>query len=298
MRPTKFLIGMTSGAVLVLLVTGALLLGFGQLATSAQGGTPTSSSAKGTATPDKQSAADGTPSRSIARDALEQSMLQPVSDAEWNAAAQMLGTTADDLDSQLKADHSVGELGSAKGVTAQQIRDAMIAAGQGVVSASLQTGTITQAEADQLNQGLVVAIADKVTSANTQPEGTPGPDAQQIKDQAIKKGAPSADAQTMDSVNMAELNAAAQVLGITTDQFKMALGQDGNLGQYLTAKNVTAQQVKEAMIAAGQAALDQVVQSGTISQADADQARTSIVQGIAEKIYQLLTNSGDATPAP
>ncbi len=293
MRPTKFLIGMTSGAVLAMLVAAALLLGLGGLVANAATGTATPSTS--TATPLKQGPAPGTPV-SIARDALEQQMLKPVSDAEWNATATALGMTADDLNSQLRNGQSVDALGSAKGVTAQHIKDVMVAAGQAEVSSAVQDGTITQTEADTLDQGLVVAIADKVTHANTDSEGTPGASADQLKDSSAKKGAPSADEQTMDSVSMAELNAAAQMLGITTDQFKMALGPDSSLSQDLAANNVTPPQVKDAMIAAGQTALNQAVQNGTISQSDADQSQTSIVQGIADKIYEILLNSSQATP--
>ncbi len=295
MRPTKFLIGMTSGAVLALLITGALLLGLGQLATSAQGGTPAASTPMSTTTPIKQSSDTGTPV-SIARGALEQRMLQPVSDAEWNAAASTLGITVDDLNSQLKDGHSVDELGSTKGVTAQQIKDAMIAAGQAQVADAVQSGTISQADADRLNQGLVQAIADKVTRANTPSDGTPGPTSDQIKDVTAKKSAAGQNEQVADTVTMAELSAAAQTLGVTSDQLKESLGSDSGLSNYPSAQNVTEQQVMDAMIAAGQATLDQAVQNGTLSQADADQAGKDIVQLFAEKITGGLFGSGQATP--
>ncbi len=297
MTPTKFLIGMTSGAVLALLVAGALLLGLGQIATSAQSATPTASSAAPTATPVKQGSETGTPV-SIAKGALEQRLLQPISDAEWTAAASTLGITVDDLNSQLKDGHSVDELGSAKGVTVQQIKDAMIAAGQSAVAGAVQAGTITQADADRLNQGLVLAIADKVTRANTQSDGTPGPTSDQIKDATAKKSAAGQNEQVADTVTMAELSAAAQTLGVTNDQLKESLGSDNGLSSYPSVQNVTEQQVKDAMIAAGQAALDQAVQSGTLSHADADQAGKDIVQLFAEKITDGLFGSGQATPTP
>ena len=95
---------------------------------------------------------------------------------------------------------------------------------------------------------------------------------------------------------MVELSAAAQTLGVTNDQLKESLGSDNGLSSYPSAQNVTEQQVKDAMIAAGQAALDQAVQSGTLSQADADQAGKDIVQLFAEKITDGLFGSGQATP--
>jgi hypothetical protein len=294
MRPSKFVIGMTSGVLLTMLLAGALLLNLGGLMANAASGTPTPPS---TATPAKQAPASGTPSTSIPRDALEQQMLQPVSDAEWSAAANLLGMSVDDLAAALKSGKSIAELGAPHNVTAQQVKDAMVTAGQAKAAAAVQAGTISQADADTLNQGLVVAIADKVTLANTEPVGTPGsePLADQIKAEKEKEDAPSQDQTLTDSVTTAELSAAAQTLGISNEQFKAALGPDGNLYDYLTAHNVTAQQVKDAMLAAGQNTLNQAVQNGTMTQAEADQAESDIVQPLAEKIFQMI--SGDqATP--
>lgn len=298
MSQKKFVVGMTAGACLVLLVGGLFLLGLGGNGTSAASA-PTAESTS--ATPENAKSPSGTPSAANnqgGRSALEQQMLNPISDAEWNAIANQLGLSVDELNADLVAGKTIAELGSSRNVTVQQVKDAMIAAGRAQVDAAVQAGTITQSDANALDQGLVVAIANKVTLANTAPVGTPGPEpsSEQIKAENEKK-ATQQDAGVRDMVTTAELNAAVQTLGITNEQFKQGASSTGTLGQYAATAHVTAQQVKDAMLTAGQTALDNAVHDGTISQSDADQLKQEIVQPLAEKIFQMITGGSQATPA-
>ncbi len=297
MKHIRFLIGITIGVTITILVAALVLVGLGHgntPAAAAGTGSPISTSGTPTSTPSKQVIA-GTPGPSHAEvSALEQQMLQAVSDTEWSAAATQLGMTVDEMTAALNAGKTVAELGSTHNQTAQQIKDVMITAGQACVSAAVQAGTISQANADTLNKGLVVAIANKVTQSDTAPDGTPS-----VQDQPAlaQKQAAQPDAGVNEQVMDAELNAAARTLGISNEQFKTALGPDSNMGDFLAAQHVTAQQVKDAMIAAGQSALDQAVQNGTVTQAGADQIQQDTVQPLAEKIFQMI-NGGQTTSAP
>lgn len=64
-----------------------------------------------------------------------------------------------------------------------------------------------------------------------------------------------------------------------------------------TTRHVTAQQVKDAMLAAGQATLDQAVQSGRLTQAQADQASDDLVQPFAQKVFNMIETVLQVTPA-
>ncbi len=286
MKPSKFVIGMTGGVLLTMLVAAALLLGLGGAMAGAASGTPTPHTA--TVTSPKQGTTSATADNIPA---FEQQMLQPVSDAEWSAAADQLGMSVDNLEAALKSGKTVDMLGAPRNVTARQVYDAMVSSGQARIAAAVQAGTINQAQADALNKGLAVAIADKVTHVNL-PDGSPT-----TADQAAmqKKQAAQPGASTRSATSDAELNAAAQALGMTNKQFKTALGPDGHIANYLATHNVTAEQVKDAMLAAGLAAVDQAVQNGAISQADGAQIEHDVVQALAEKIFQMI-NRDQATP--
>lgn len=289
MRSHKFLAGAVTGVALVLLVTGLLLAGVGRQPTSAAGSTPPAGTAA-------TKAATLTPLPANNVNQLEQRMIAPISDAEWGAAATALGMTNDDFVSAINSGTSVADLGSTSNITADQVRSAMIAAGTAVVNAAVQGGTITQADASVLNSGLVAAIADKVTRAGTGDpttrQGTPTVDGNALDAQ---KRAAAGEASAMNNtVAAAEISALASTLGVSLDALKPALDNSADLAALAASHHITAQQLEETLITAGQQALDQAVASGNLSQTDADGLRTSLVQPMAEK----LSHGVDAAATP
>src|SRR6185312_7850579 len=188
MRSHKFLAGAVTGIALVFLVSGLFLAGVGRHPTSAASGTAVAKS------PATEAATPGISKAEI--NALEQRMITVISDAEWSAAATTLGMTRAGFDTAINAGQSVASLGAPHNVTTDQVHAAMVAAGTATVSAAEQTGTITQADADFLDQGLVTAIADKVTHANTDDSaagaGTPAAGEKALEAQK-KAGAQSAN---------------------------------------------------------------------------------------------------------
>jgi len=82
----------------------------------------------------------------------------PNSEAALEAAAKVLGMTADELSTQLWGGKTLAELADEAGVDLQDVRDAVEAAQVEAVRAAIQQavedGSITQAQADWLLQGL------------------------------------------------------------------------------------------------------------------------------------------------
>jgi hypothetical protein len=252
MRSHTFLAGAVTGVVLVLLVSGLLLAGLGRQPTSAASGTPETGSAKTAATP-----GDTTGLSKAEINDVEQRMINIVSDAEWNAAATTLGMSSSDFEAAITGGKSVAALGAPHNVTTEQVRTAMVAAGSTAVSAALQRGTITQPGADTLNNGLVAAIADKVTHANSEEtasaaSGTPTVDEKTLDAQKQAVASPAAAAN--DNIANAELSAMASTLGVSAEELKTTLSVSGG-ATLAAAHHVTAQQLNDAMVAAGQQAL-------------------------------------------
>ncbi|HVX30253.1 MAG TPA: hypothetical protein VHA53_07210 [Nitrolancea sp.] len=283
MRSHKFLAGAVTGVALVVLVSGLLLAGIGRQPANAAGGTPAADTgAKATA------AATGTltspPANKI--NELEQQMIMPISDAEWNAAATTLGMTQADFEAAINGGQSVAALGAPRQVSVDQVRGAMVAAGTAVVNAAVHDGSITQADGDLLNSGIVTAIADKVSHANIDDPaaGTGTPTAGESALDAQKRAGADPAAAINNTVAAAEISALASTLGVSLDQIKPVLDNPAEMATLAASHHVTAQQLEDTLIAAGQQALDQAVTSGTISQSDADGLRTSVVQPMAEKL--------------
>jgi hypothetical protein len=79
-------------------------------------------------------------------------------EAGLEAAAQALGMTADELRTQLWAGESLADLADAAGVELQVVRDAVtaanLAATRDAITEAVADGTLTQAKADWLIEGL------------------------------------------------------------------------------------------------------------------------------------------------
>jgi hypothetical protein len=80
------------------------------------------------------------------------------SEAGLAAAAEMLGMTVDDLRAQLRAGESLADLAEEAGVDLQALLDTIDAANvqatRDAIAAAVTAGTLTQAKADWLNEGL------------------------------------------------------------------------------------------------------------------------------------------------
>ena len=77
-------------------------------------------------------------------------LMRDLRTAELNAAAAALHTSASELQSQLKSGKSLAELEKAANVQDAAVKAAMKAAAKGVIDSAVKSGTITQAEADEL----------------------------------------------------------------------------------------------------------------------------------------------------
>jgi len=297
MPSLKFLVGACCGVLVMIVVLGLMAGGLGLGYTSAApGGTPQSGKVAG-------------PAASITskqpRSAADQQLLDLISNAEWSAAAQTLGISVDELSAALNDGRSVDQLAAAHQTTTSQVKDAMLATGQAAVASARQQALATQQQADTLDNTLVPAVAEKLTHANTQTDlslaGTPSAAApskqEQVQQAMAAKQAEPGTPGTENAVVQAEFDAAARLLGLTADQLREQLGS-GQLAAAAQAHQVSAPQLRDAMVAAGQSALSRQVAGGQITQSQADDVQASIVTPLAEKLALSVVMPVSATPAP
>jgi uncharacterized protein YaiL (DUF2058 family) len=293
--------GLALGLLLLALVAAVALVASagGPLGRANAGGAPALAGQAVPAGPAAQPAASGTPAPVVGQDCKSApspgtAQLEAAQQAAFGAAASALGLTPAQLKQELGGGQTLADLARAKGVAAQQVRDAMLAAGRASLDAAVKNNQLTQAEADAYYSGALVPMTDKLTTlaaANPQAAGTPAPDQR-------KQGL---DPRTMTPpervAEQAAWDAAASALGLTRDQLTQQLDAGKSVADLAQAKGLSAQQVRDRMLAAGRASLDAAVRSGQLTQAQADDTYNGLVVPVTNKVTTVNTQP-KGTPAP
>ncbi|MEZ5204363.1 MAG: hypothetical protein R2701_08270 [Acidimicrobiales bacterium] len=87
-----------------------------------------------------------------------------------------------------------------------------------------------------------------------------------------------------------DLDAAAEVLGLTLDDLRTALATSTSLADLAEQKGIDQQKVIDALVAGVKSHLDQAVADGKLTQAEADER----LQGATERITKLVTEGFSA----
>lgn len=190
------------------------------------------------------------------------------------AIAPLFGMTTDQLNAALKDGQTFEALEQAHNVTAQQVRDAALAAVRTAVNAGVTKGDWTQAEADSIYQ----TFSQDIDNFLTKISGLAG---------ARQENDPQVNA-IIDAVE----GAVAQTLGLTRDQLDAGLKNEQALPALEQAHNVTHAQVRAAALAAAQAALTTGVQKQEWTQPQAD----TLAPNLGTLVDKVLAKMGAPLP--
>ena len=186
------------------------------------------------------------------------------------AAADKLGMSLQDLQTQLRSGKSLSDLASAKGVSAQDVYSAMATAAKTQLDQAVKAGNLTQKQEDsflqQIQQGQFPFFGGR--------PGGPSPRAM--------GGLP------MQAVEQA----AADKLGMSLQDLQTQLHSGKSLSDVAKDKGVSEQDLRSAMATAAKTQLDQAVKDGKLTQAQADSVLQRIQQG------QLPGFGGPPPPRP
>lgn len=145
-----------------------------------------------------------------------------LSQAELEAAAKVLGLSADELQSALEDGKTLEDLAADAGVNFQDVQDALAAVRREELRTQIESGvadgTISQEKADWLLEGLDQGFLDEPGFGLGR--GGPGPD----------HNGPD-DGRGGLRLNDAAITAAAQILGMTADEVATALESGTSLQQ-------------------------------------------------------------------
>ena len=181
---------------------------------------------------------------------------------DFAAAASYLGLTATELQTQLQAGKTLGQVADGtSGKSKAGLIAALVAHEKDELAAAVKAGRLTQAQADQITTDLTQRFTDLVN-------GVRGP------------GGPDGHHGPGD-----ELAVVTTYLGLTQAQLQTQLEAGKTLGQIADATSGKSKAgLIAALVAAEKTELAAAVKAGTITQAQADQITTDLTQRFTDLV--------------
>ena len=188
-----------------------------------------------------------------------------------DAVASVLGMTADELHTELRAGKSLASIAESKGVAVQKVIDAIVAEVKAHVADEVASGELTQAEAD-------AKLAD-VTSKVTEMVNSTRPARGEGNHRGGREGL--------------GVDAVASVLGMTTEELHTELHAGKSLASIAESKGVAVQKVIDAIVAEVKAHVAEEVASGELTQAEADAKLADVTSKVTEMVNSTRPARGE-----
>lgn len=194
--------------------------------------------------------------------------------------AQALGMTSTELRVALVSGKTLNDIATSKNVTLQTVTDAIAKARKADIDQAIKDGLLTQQEADKLNS---VMNGIRPNTGNDQGRLPAVPGFGILPRGMFGFGDPLG-ANPYHTVKT--LPVAAKAIGISCADLVKALGQGQPIAQVAASKNIQAQAVIDAIVAAHKDALAQDVKDGLRTQAQADGESSRLTQNVTNMVYQ------------
>jgi polyhydroxyalkanoate synthesis regulator phasin len=199
----------------------------------------------------------------------------------WEAALEQMTTTLGITPDQLKqglGTQRVADIAQAHNVDLAHLRAAMLAAGQAKLNGFVQAGQMTQAQADNTYASLTQQVDNLLAqSPQNDKQGNRWQD-----------NGPGADAL------QAAWEAGAAKIGLDPAELKKEMASGKTVAAIAADHGVTVQQLRDTMIAAGRASIDNAVKSGKVPQ---DQANT-LYSELDKQVDQLINTAPASSATP
>ncbi len=165
---------------------------------------------------------------------------------ETDGIADLLGMTPAEVRAEIAAGKTLSDIAADKGLTEQQLSDALLASAREQLDAQVAAGCITQAQADEM-------------LANLEARGLSGPNhvARSPRPDGIGFGADA-------------IQAVADALGMTPEEIQTERAAGKTLADIATEKGVSGQTLSEALVAVQEQAINQALENGQITEAQAE----------------------------
>jgi uncharacterized protein (DUF433 family) len=179
-----------------------------------------------------------------------------ISATAFDAAAQKLGMTTQDLTTELRNGKALTDVAKEKNVSSEDLKAAIVAAVDAQLDQAVKDGNLTQAQADKAKSQLNNLSLDQL-GFNRGPGNLPA---------------------AGFAMGQEALNAAAQKLGLTTQDLMSEMRSGKTLADVAKEKNVGTDDLKAAIVNAVDAQIDQAVTNGKLTQSQADNIKAQVAK--------------------
>lgn len=188
----------------------------------------------------------------------------------WDAAAQKLGMTTQDLLTELRSGKTLADVAKEKNVSSDDLKAAIVKTVGAQIDQAVKDGKLTQAQADRAKAQLNNLSLDQMWF-NRGRGNLPG---------------------ALFTMGQEILNAAAQKLGMQTQDLMAELRNGKTLTDVAKEKNVNPDDLKAAIVTAVDTRVDQAVKNGNLTQAQADQIKAQVDKITLDNVFGMGMRRG------
>jgi urease accessory protein UreF len=196
--------------------------------------------------------------------------------AGLDVAANTIGVSHEELVTALRNGRSIAQVAQSRNVDPQKVIDAMVADAKEHLADAVRSGRLTQAEADEK----AAAVTERVTAV------------------VNREGLPERRRGGHGHGPKAGLDTAAEAIGIPREELVTALRNGQSIAQVAQSRNVDPQKVIDAMVADAKERLAEAVESGRLTQAQADEKAAALTERITEAVNREGRRGPARRPGP
>ncbi len=215
----------------------------------------------------------GTPNLSLAQDGEAETTIDGAPDEagrpgghhggeQLSVAAEAIGISEDDLRAALQDGQSIAQVAEANDVDVQSVIDAMVTS------------------ATERLEAAIDALPDRIAEV------------------VEREGLPDRPGHGHRGHFGAGLDAAAEAIGITSEELRTALGEGSTIADVAEANDVDVQTVIDALVADAEAHIDQAVEDGRLTEDEAAERKADVAERIEAMVNGELRGGPDGVPPP
>ncbi|MFQ5399928.1 MAG: hypothetical protein ACE5E7_10045 [Anaerolineae bacterium] len=197
--------------------------------------------------------------------------------AALETVARELGMSVEEMRAELATGKSIADLAAEQGIDVQTIVDAVIEAGSAHLDAAVEAGDLTQEQADAIREQMPDRIETLIS--RTFDNGGPG---QHGEHGRFGKGRPGFGPQLEGSL----LSVTAEQLDMSVEEVRNALQEGASIADLVAEQGVDVQAIIDATLEARQTALANAVDSGQMTQEQADTILANMAEGLQNRVNQ------------
>ncbi len=190
--------------------------------------------------------------------------------------AELVGTDTDGLKSALADGQTLADIAEANDVEPQTVIDALTTKANERIDAAVESGKLSEADAEAKRTEAAERITERVNSGASLDKADSG--------RAGKHNRQGRLGRLAKQAMSAKLTELAELVGTDADGLKSALADGQTLAEIAEANDVEPQTVIDALTTKANERIDAAVESGKLSEEDAEAKRTEAAERITDRV--------------